>query len=103
MYVNPICALLLGGKSTPATRAITFSIPNYRFQIPDCRVPNLESGISNFQFLSLALFMLRIIANHAHHAFSMNDLAFVADLFYRRTHFHNFPLSDRLIACRSAG
>jgi hypothetical protein len=22
MYVKPICALLLGGKSTPATRAI---------------------------------------------------------------------------------
>src|SRR5687767_13306315 len=32
--------------------------------------------------LSLPLFVLRIVANHPHHAFSMNDLALIADLFY---------------------
>jgi hypothetical protein len=31
--------------------------------------------------LALALLMLRVIANNPHNAFSMNDLALVADLF----------------------
>jgi hypothetical protein len=34
--------------------------------------------------------MLRICANHAHHAFAVDHLALVAHLFYRRSNLHNF-------------
>jgi hypothetical protein len=38
--------------------------------------------------LSLSLLMLRIDANHPDHALAMDDLAFVAHLFYRCPDFH---------------
>src|SRR2546423_1729130 len=43
----------------------------------------------SLSFLALALFMLRIGANYAHHPAPMNHLALVANLFYRRPYFHN--------------
>src|SRR4029077_9972590 len=41
--------------------------------------------------LSLALLVLRVGANHAHHPAPVNHLALVANLFYRCPNFH-FPL-----------
>src|SRR5882672_10531599 len=61
--VRPISALFCGGKSTPARRAI---------------------------FLSLPLFVFRVHADDPHHAFAMDHLALVANLFDRRSHFHRF-------------
>src|SRR5580704_11586834 len=61
MYVRPISARFFAGKSTPASRAM----------------------------LALPLLVFRIHADHAHHAFAVDDLAFVAHLFYRRPDFHN--------------
>src|SRR6266853_6582245 len=46
--------------------------------------------------LSLALLVLRIGANYAHHASAMNYLALVANLFYRCPNFHNSLLLSRL-------
>src|SRR5712672_2545368 len=46
--------------------------------------------------LSLALLVLRIGANHAHHASAMNYLALVANLFYRCPNFHNSLLLSTL-------
>jgi len=46
-------------------------------------ISNPQSAFRNPQSpLSLTLLMLRIVANHAHDAFPVNDLAFIADLFY---------------------
>jgi hypothetical protein len=41
-------------------------------------------------FLSLALLVFRVGANHPDHAAPMNDLAFVANLFDRCAYFHLF-------------
>src|SRR5208337_4733545 len=42
--------------------------------------------------LSLSLFMLGVDANDPHHAFAMDHLALVANLFYRRSYLHDvFP------------
>jgi hypothetical protein len=38
--------------------------------------------------LPLALFMLRVDANHPHHTFAVDDLAFVTDFLYRCSYFH---------------
>jgi hypothetical protein len=38
--------------------------------------------------LTLALLVLRVDANHAHHPAPVNDLALVADFLYRCTNFH---------------
>ena len=47
--------------------------------------------------LSLPLFMFRILADHAHHAFAVDDLALVTNLFYRCSYFHaQFPGSHSL-------
>jgi hypothetical protein len=43
--------------------------------------------------LSLALFMFRVDADHPHHAFAVNDLAFVANFLYRCSYLHNPALS----------
>ncbi len=78
MYVKPICALLLGGKSTPATRAIFlyFGFWILDFDSIDFSDPKSKSEIQNR--LSLPLLMLRVIANHAHDALAMDNLALIA-------------------------
>jgi hypothetical protein len=48
--------------------------------------------------LALALLVFRIDANHAHHAFAVDDLALVTDFLYRRSYFHKPALSCRLSA-----
>jgi hypothetical protein len=60
------------------------------------RVPQFSCGrsksphqsIRNTLKLSLALLVLRVAANHAHHAAPVDHLAFVANLFYRCPNFH---------------
>src|SRR5229473_2328527 len=64
MEVRPTHTRFCGGRSTPAMRAI--------------RTPSL----------SLALLVLRVAADHSHHAAPMNDLALVANLSDRRPNFH---------------
>ncbi len=41
---------------------------------------------------TLALLMLRILADDPNAAFSLNDLAFLTDRFYRRSNFHWYTL-----------
>jgi hypothetical protein len=48
----------------------------------------------SFFDLALALLVLRIGANYTHHAAPVNDLAFVANLFYRGPNFHFLLLAD---------
>jgi hypothetical protein len=50
----------------------------------------VKSQIRNLR-LALSLFVLRIRADHAHHAFAVNDLAVVAHLFNGSPYFHNRP------------
>src|SRR3989304_2179740 len=64
MAVSPTQSRLFGGRSTPAIRAIAAP------------------------FLSLALLVLRVDANHPNDAAPVNHLALVANLFDRRTNFH---------------
>src|SRR5712692_5243944 len=64
MEVRPTHTRFCGGRSTPAMRAI--------------RAPSL----------SLALLVLRVAADHSHHAAPMNDLALIANLSDRRPNFH---------------
>jgi hypothetical protein len=42
----------------------------------------------SFEKLSLALLVLGVDANHAHHAAPVDHLALVANLFYRCPNFH---------------
>ena len=42
--------------------------------------------------LTLTLFVLRILADDPNAAFSLNNLAFLADRFYRRSNFHWYTL-----------
>src|SRR4029077_15663601 len=63
-----------GGRSTPAIRAM--------------RAP------SAFRKLSLALLVLGVDANYAHHAAPVDHLAFVAYLFYRGPNFHFLLLAE---------
>src|SRR3954465_14724618 len=60
MYVSAMSTCLLRGRSTPAIRAM----------------------------LSLPLFVFRVLADHPHHAFAVDDLALIANLLYRRSDFH---------------
>src|SRR5450432_986600 len=55
---------LVLGRSTPAIRAIVLSLP-------------------------LLVFLVR--TNHAHDALAPDDLALVANTFYRSSHLHSFP------------
>jgi hypothetical protein len=48
----------------------------------------VKSQIRNLR-LALSLFVLRIRADHAHHAFAVDDLAVVAHLFNGSSYFHN--------------
>src|SRR5215472_6149406 len=66
MAVRPIHRRLLGGRSTPAMRAMLFS-------------------------LSLALAVLRVGANHAHHAAPVDNLALHANFLYRCSNLHATP------------
>src|ERR1700732_1985799 len=66
MAVRPTQSRLLGGKSTPAMRAIFFS-------------------------LTLALAVLCIHTDHAHHAAPMHNLALHTDFLNRCPYLH-FPL-----------
>src|SRR5579872_6409339 len=61
MYVSPISALLAGGKSTPAIRAISLPLP---------------------------LFVFRVHADDPHDTLAMDHLAFVANLLDGRSNFH---------------
>src|ERR1700730_530510 len=68
------------GRSTPAIRAIAV-------------VSLLAPG------LALALLVFRVDADHPHHAFAVDDLALITNLFYRCSYFHNgsqFPGSHNL-------
>jgi hypothetical protein len=47
--------------------------------------------------LSLALLVLRVDANHAHHAAPVDDLALVANLFYRCPNFHFLLLAKNYL------
>jgi hypothetical protein len=65
------------GKSTPAIRAIgPHFVRNFKFQISN---PSWFDLTSDLYDLSLALFVLGVLAQHAHHAFAPNDLALVAN------------------------
>jgi hypothetical protein len=44
---------------------------------------------SNGLWLSLALFMLRVFADHPDNAVALDDLALVAHLLYRWSYFHD--------------
>src|SRR5580704_473520 len=48
--------------------------------------------------LALALLVLRVDANHAHHAAPVNHLALVANLFYRSPHFHSPLLAQNPVS-----
>src|SRR5712672_1873607 len=61
-----------------------------------CLLIFLSQLASRNSRLSLALLVLRIGANHTHHASAMNHLALVANLFYRCPYFHNSLLLSRL-------
>src|SRR6266404_834464 len=61
-----------------------------------CLLIFLSKLASRNSRLSLALLMLGIGANHAHHTPPMNNLALVANLFYRCPNFHNSLLLSRL-------
>src|ERR1700691_5740964 len=63
MAVRPIHNLLFGGKSTPAIRAISFS-------------------------LSLTLAMFGVCADHPNHPAAVNHFALHADFLYRCPNFH---------------
>lgn len=43
---------------------------------------------------ALSLLVLGIYANHAHHAFALDDLALVAHFLNARSNFHPFLRSD---------
>src|SRR5260370_31128256 len=60
-------ARLLRGRSTPAIRAIVLLFP-------------------------LSLLVFRILANHPHHTFAVDDLALIANLLYRCPYFHKSVL-----------
>src|SRR6476646_12072369 len=75
MYVRPISALFLGGKSTPAMRAI----------------------------LSLPLLMFRIHADDPDHALAVDHLALVTNLFYRCAYLHDSIFLTILPRVRSWG
>src|SRR6266571_9347223 len=74
MYVRPISARLFAGRSTPEMRAI----------IPPC--------------LTLPLLVLRVGADHPHHASAVDNLAIVTHFFYRRPDLHLILPSPEAVA-----
>src|SRR5688572_17905190 len=46
--------------------------------------------------------MLRVIADNPHHTFSVDDLALIADLFYRGSYLHNLTSPLLVAICDSA-
>src|ERR1700756_558401 len=66
MAVRPIQSRLFGGRSTPAMRAMLF----------------LPAS------LTLALAVLRVRTNHAHHSAPMNHFALHANFLYRCSYLH---------------
>src|SRR5215210_8340088 len=97
MYVSPISIRLFTGRSTPTTRAISVQSPKKQFG----RISNLK-----FLKLPLALLVLGVGADHAHHALAVDDLAVVAHLLDRSPNLHlTSPLPARagsLVAVRDA-
>src|SRR5713226_8064373 len=80
MAVRPIHSRFCGGRSTPAMRAM--------------RTPSF--------FLSLALLVLGVDADHAHNAAPVDHLALVANLLDRRPNFHSrAPVSLPCIRARA--
>jgi hypothetical protein len=92
---------LLRGRSTPEIRAIFSPLKSsiglqpglavfpiafsmcYKFvpaKLLKTCLSILAIGNSGNLNLSLSLFMFRILADHAHHAFTMHDLALIANL-----------------------
>src|SRR5215831_2808663 len=90
MAVRPIQSRLLGGKSTPAIRAILPPKPQ-RLKPPKniSRSPRLKPCPDENQ-LSLALAVLGIRTDHAHDAATMDDLALHANFLDRCSNFHFF-------------
>jgi hypothetical protein len=72
--VSPIHSRLFGGKSTPATRAIIFS-------------------------LTLALAVFRVGADHANHSAAVNHFALHANLLYRCPNLHFLSPTCPPLAC----
>src|ERR1700682_6533646 len=68
MDVRPTHMRFCGGRSTPAIRAM--HAPQF------------------FRKLSLALLVLRVVANNAHYTAPVDDLALVANFLYRCSDFH---------------
>jgi hypothetical protein len=77
MYVRPISARFLGGKSTPAILAIS-TLPSHPPSVQ--RRPNPDAWRRHD--LSLPLLVLGVFANHPNHSAPPNDLAFRTNLFY---------------------
>jgi hypothetical protein len=89
MYVKPISARFVRGKSIPAMRAIAFlpyrrnsGIETYKSAGSPRRPTTLEFRVSSFGFRmsSLALFVLGIFTDHPHDAPALHNLAFGAYL-----------------------
>src|SRR5258706_9508450 len=76
MWVSAMCACLCRGRSMPAIRAIF----NHSFAAA------LGQPCPG---LALALFVLRILANHPHHSVARDDLALVTHFLNRCAYFHN--------------
>jgi hypothetical protein len=55
---------------------------------PKPKDTGLKIGNYETKELSLPLFVFRVDANYPHHATAVDDLAFVANLFYRCSYFH---------------
>src|SRR5205085_9671373 len=101
----------LTGRSTASTRAISVLSPKNSFQfwvfsfqpVLSCGDAITEnSKLKTENCLPLALFVLGVRADHAHHALAVDDLAVVAHLLDRSPdlHFESSPLSGN--CCRAA-
>src|SRR5215469_10694122 len=69
MYVSPISALLAGGRSTPAIRAMVLSS------------------------LSLSLLVFRVYADDSHHALAVDHLALVTNFLDGRSYLHKISFT----------
>src|SRR5947209_8058945 len=111
MYVRPISIRLLTGRSTPTTRAISvlspsqnqFAILIFDFRLEDEARAALQSEIKNRKSKiynsPLALLVLGVRADHAHHPFAVDDLAVVAHLLDRSPDLHRFLTPFRESFC----
>jgi len=59
---------------------------NLVIELQITQLPNFT--ITQFPSSSLSLFVFRVFADHPHYAFAVDDLAFVANLFYRCSDLH---------------